>query len=70
MPIILGAVPRLADLDEAGDPILAGEVAADLAGRDFGGQQQLIDQHLEMLLVNVRFVRENRPLLGELLHKT
>ena len=69
MVVILGGIPRLADLDELGEPLLAGEVKADLRAREMGGRRRLIEQHLERLEVNVRFVKENRPTFGELLAK-
>ncbi len=69
MPAILGGVSRLADVDAAGRPVLADTVREDLSKRDLGGQKRLIDQHLERLEVNVRFVQANRPVLAELLSK-
>jgi len=62
-------VTRLCQLDGDGTPRLALEVAAFCAKHPFGGQQRAVDQHLERLAVNVRFVTEQRPHLGSLLAK-
>jgi hypothetical protein len=70
VPGMLGGIPRLADIDEDGNPILAHAVKAFLLEHPFGGHQRTIDQHLERLAVNVGFVREQRPTLGELLGKS
>ncbi|MGO8876142.1 MAG: M1 family metallopeptidase [Acidimicrobiales bacterium] len=70
MPAILGGVSRLADIDADGQPILARTVEAFLAERPLGGHQRTISQHLERLEVNVGFVQEQRPTLGELLAKS
>ncbi|MGA2208475.1 MAG: M1 family metallopeptidase [Acidimicrobiales bacterium] len=70
VPGMLGGIPRLADVDADGVPILAGAVRAFLSEHPLGGHQRIIDQHLERLSVNVGFVREQRPTLGELLAKS
>jgi hypothetical protein len=69
MPVITGGLTRLADVDPDGRPVLADDVSAFLAEHPLGGQQRLVDQHLERLAVNVGFVREHRASLGELLTK-
>jgi hypothetical protein len=45
-------------------------VKAFLLEHPLGGHQRTVDQHLERLAVNVGFVREQRPTLGELLGKS
>jgi puromycin-sensitive aminopeptidase len=70
VPGMLGGVPRLADLDADGNPILARVVEAFLVEHPLGGHQRSIQQHLERLEVNVGFVQEQRPTLGELLAKS
>jgi len=62
-------ISRLCQLDPDGTPGLSLRVAAFLAAHPFGGQQRAIDQSLERLAVNVRFVLAHRPLLGSLLAK-
>jgi puromycin-sensitive aminopeptidase len=69
MPSMLGGISRLADIDDSGNPLLAGEVRAFLAEHPLGGHQRVVDQYLERLAVNLNFVREHRPTLGELLAK-
>ncbi len=63
------AVHRLCQLSPDGRPLLAGEVNEFFAAHPLGGQQRAVDQHLERLAVNVRFVLEQRPHLGSLLAK-
>ncbi|HXY43862.1 MAG TPA: M1 family metallopeptidase [Acidimicrobiales bacterium] len=70
VPSMLGGISRLADLDPDGNPVLARRVEAFLAEHPLGGHQRTIQQHLERLDVNVGFVREQRPTLGELLAKS
>ncbi len=70
VPTMLGGISRLADLDGDGNAILARSVEAFLAEHPLGGHQRTIHQHLERLEVNVGFVREQRPTLGELLAKS
>jgi puromycin-sensitive aminopeptidase len=70
VPGLLGGIPRLADIDCDGNPILARTVKAFLLEHPLGGHQRTVDQHLERLAVNVGFVREQRPTLGELLGKS
>ncbi len=67
IPGMLGGISRLAYLDADARPVLAEAVAEFLAAHPLGGHQRTVQQHLERLEVNVRFVREQRPLLGELL---
>jgi puromycin-sensitive aminopeptidase len=62
-------VSRLCQLDADGTPRLSREVAAFCAAHPLGGQQRAVDQRLERLAVNVRFVLEQRPHLGSLLAK-
>jgi puromycin-sensitive aminopeptidase len=62
-------VSRLCDLDSNGTPRLAREVTAFLKTHRLGGQQRPVDQSLERLAVNVRFVRAQRPHLRSLLVK-
>lgn len=62
-------ISRLCQLDADGTPRLSREVAAFCAAHPFGGQQRAVDQRLERLAVNVRFVLEQRPHLGSLLAK-
>ena len=62
-------VSRLCQLDAEGAPRLSREVAAFLAAHDLGGQQRPVDQSLERLAVNVRFVLEQQPDLRPLLVK-
>ncbi len=69
IPGMLGGISRLAYLDADARPVLAEAVAEFLAAHPLGGHQRTVQQHLERLEVNVRFVREQRPLLGELLAK-
>ena len=70
VPGLLGGVSRLADIDADGNPVLARFVQAFLAEHPLGGHQRTISQHLERLEVNVGFVQEQRPTLGELLAKS
>lgn len=69
IPSMLGGIVRLADIDDDGNPVLADQVRGFLSEHPLGGQQRLVDQHLERLAVNLGFVREHRPTLGELLAK-
>jgi len=62
-------VSRLCQLDPDGTPRLSHEVEAFFAAHRLGGQQRAVDQHLERLAVNVRFVLDQRPHLGSLLAK-
>jgi puromycin-sensitive aminopeptidase len=62
-------VSRLCQLDAGGTPRLSREVVAFFAAHPLGGQQRAVDQHLERLAVNVRFVLAQRPQLGSLLTK-
>jgi aminopeptidase N len=70
VPGMLGGIPRLADIDSEGNPILSRTVEAFLVEHPLGGHQRTIHQHLERLAVNVGFVQEQRPTLGELLAKS
>jgi puromycin-sensitive aminopeptidase len=70
VPAMLGGITRLADIDADGNAILAHAVKAFLLEHPLGGHQRTIEQHLERLAVNVGFVREQRPTLGELLRKS
>lgn len=63
-------ITRLCQLDSDGTPRLSQEVAAFCAAHPLGGQQRAVDQHLERLAVNVRFVLEQRSHLGSLLAKS
>jgi puromycin-sensitive aminopeptidase len=62
-------VSRLCQLDSDGTPRLSREVTAFFASRDLGGQQRAVNQNLERLAVNVRFVLGQRPDLRSLLVK-
>jgi puromycin-sensitive aminopeptidase len=62
-------VTRLCQPDPDGTPRLSHEVVAFFAAHPLGGQQRAVDQRLERLAVNVRFVLEQRPHLGSLLTK-
>ena len=62
-------ISRLCQLDSDGTPRLSQEAAAFCAAHPLGGQQRAVDQRLERLAVNVRFVLEQRPHLGSLLAK-
>jgi puromycin-sensitive aminopeptidase len=62
-------VSRLCQLDADGTPGLFLAVSSFLATHRLGGQQRPVDQSLERLRVNVRFVLEQRPDLGSLLVK-
>ena len=62
-------ISRLCQLDSDGTPRLSHEAAAFCAAHPLGGQQRAVDQRLERLAVNVRFVLEQRPHLGSLLAK-
>jgi hypothetical protein len=62
-------VSRLCRLDPDGTPRLARDVGAFLAAHRLGGQQRPVDQSLERLAVNVRFVLQQRPYLRALLLK-
>ncbi|MGD0084640.1 MAG: M1 family metallopeptidase [Acidimicrobiales bacterium] len=70
IPSMLGGISRLADIDADGKPVLAGAVRAFLADHPLGGHQRTVEQALERLAVNVGFVQEQRPTLGELLGKS
>jgi puromycin-sensitive aminopeptidase len=70
VPSMLGGLPRLADIDAEGNHVLARTVRAFLLEHPLGGHQRAIDQQLERLAVNVGFVQEQRPTLGELLGKS
>jgi aminopeptidase N len=65
----MAEVSRLCQLDADGAPRLSREVAPFLAAHSLGGQQRPVDQSLERLAVNVRFVMEQRPHLRALLLK-
>ncbi|MGH9304082.1 MAG: M1 family aminopeptidase, partial [Acidimicrobiales bacterium] len=67
LPTMISGLSRLADIDSAGTPVMAGEIRDDLARRDLGGHRRVVDQHLERLAVNVAFVRQHRRSLGEVL---
>jgi puromycin-sensitive aminopeptidase len=62
-------VSRLCQLERDGTPRISREVMAFLATHSLGGQQRPVDQSIERLGVNVRFVLEQRPHLGSLLAK-
>ena len=62
-------VSRLCRLDPDGTPRLARDVGTFLAAHRLGGQQRPVDQSLERLAVNVRFVLQQRPYLRALLLK-
>jgi puromycin-sensitive aminopeptidase len=62
-------ISRLCQLDPDGTPGLSRKVTAFCAAHPLGGQQRAVDQSLERLAVNVRFVLEHRPLLEALLAK-
>jgi hypothetical protein len=62
-------VSRLCQLDDDATPRLAEQVAAFLGTHSLGGQQRPVNQSLERLRVNVRFVVEQRPHLRSLLVK-
>ena len=62
-------VSRLCQLDSDGAPRLSREVTEFCAAHPLGGLQRAVDQGLERLAVNVRFVMKHRPLLGSLLAK-
>ena len=62
-------VSRLCQLDADGTPRLSRRGRGVMAAHPFGGQQRAVDQRLERLAVNVRFVLEQRPHLGSLLAK-
>ncbi|HKH88230.1 MAG TPA: hypothetical protein VKA05_05370, partial [Acidimicrobiales bacterium] len=70
MPSMLGGISRLAGVDSDGSPVLAGAVRAFLSEHPLGGHQRTVEQALERLAVNVGFVQEQRPTLGELLAKS
>jgi len=65
----MAEVSRLCQLDADDAPRLSREVAAFLASHSLGGQQRPVDQSLERLAVNVRFVLQQRPHLRALLLK-
>ncbi len=69
MPMIIGGVRDLVQVDESGRTAMVEETRRFVAERDFGGHQRTIDQALERQLVNSRFVVTNRPSIGELLGK-
>ena len=60
-------ISRLCQLDADGTPGLSCKVTAFCVAHPLGGQQRAVDQNLERLAVNVRFVLKQRPLLGSLL---
>ena len=60
-------ISRLCQLDPDGTPGLSLRIASFLAAHPLGGQQRAIDQSLERLVVNVRFVLAHRSILGSLL---
>ncbi len=62
-------ISRLCQLDTDGTPGLSRKVTAFCAAHPLGGQQRAVDQNLERLAVNVRFVLRQRPLLGSLLSR-
>ncbi len=62
-------VSRLCQLADDGTPRLAREVVDFLASHSLGGQQRPVDQSLERLEVNVRFVLDQSPHLRALLLK-
>ncbi|MGD1012573.1 MAG: hypothetical protein ABR925_08605, partial [Acidimicrobiales bacterium] len=62
-------VSRLCHLDEKGKAGLADEVTTFCAEHPLGGHQRAMDQSLERLAVNVRFVLAQRPRLGSLLDR-
>jgi puromycin-sensitive aminopeptidase len=62
-------VSRLCQLDPGGEPRLSRDVVSFFGAHPFGGQQRQVDQHLERLAVNVRFVLAQRAHLGSLLAK-
>jgi hypothetical protein len=62
-------VSRLCQLDSEATPQLARDVAAFCAAHPLGGQQRAVDQCLERLAVNVRFVLAHRAVLGSILAK-
>jgi puromycin-sensitive aminopeptidase len=62
-------VSRLCQLDGDGTPRLAQQVAAFVGTHSLGGQQRPVNQSLERLAVNVRFVVGQRPHLRSLLVK-
>jgi puromycin-sensitive aminopeptidase len=70
VPGIVSGIGRLADIDEDGNAVMEGAVKAFLVEHPLGGHQRAVDQSLERLAVNVGFVREQRPTLGELLGKS
>ncbi len=70
VPTMIGGISRLADIDAEGNPLLARAVEAFLVEHPLGGHQRTVSQHLERLEVNLGFVREQRPTLGELLAKS
>jgi puromycin-sensitive aminopeptidase len=62
-------VSRLCHIDNDGTPRLSREVMDFLATHRLGGQQRPVDQSIERLGVNVRFVLAQRPHLRSLLVK-
>ena len=62
-------ISRLCQLDTDGAPGLSRTVTEFCAAHPFGGQQRSVDQSLERLAINVRFVLEHRSLLGAILAK-
>jgi hypothetical protein len=62
-------VSRLCQLDADQSPRLQGQVTKFLAAHRLGGQQRAIDQSLERLAVNVRFVLKQRPSLKSVLSR-
>jgi puromycin-sensitive aminopeptidase len=66
---LLRGVINLDEVDEEGNAALAEEAARFVAEHPLEGQQKLVDQSLELLDVNVAFVRRERGRLGQLLAK-
>ena len=62
-------VSRLCQLDDDATPRMSREAMDFLSTHRLGGQQRPVDQSIERLLVNVRFVVEQRPHLRSLLVK-
>jgi hypothetical protein len=62
-------VSRLCQLDPDGSPRLSREVTAFLETHRLGGQQRTVDQSIERLEINVRFVLRLRPHLRSFLAK-
>ncbi len=69
MPTILGGAAYLVQLDGSGRPHLLEDVQRFVESRDLGGQRRLVDQAIEQLAVNARFVTANRAEVAGLLAK-